>query len=285
MLYLNGSFMPAAQATISALDRGCLFGDGVYEVIPVYSRHPFRLEEHIARLAASLASIGLANPYAPEHWQSLVRQAIALQDYEDQSVYLHVTRGGNGERDFPFPDDVAPTVLINPSRLVMPSAEQKARGVSAISHADFRWLRCDIKSLNLLPTVLLREAARQADCAECVMFRDGMLSEGAASNIFVVRQGVIACPPKNHLILPGITYDLVIELARTHGLALEIRPISEAEVRSADELWMTSSTKEVLAIVKLDGQPVGSGAVGPLARRMDGLYQDFKHQVMRQGKE
>ncbi|GAB3259008.1 D-amino acid aminotransferase [Chitinimonas naiadis] len=285
MLYLNGQFVLPEDAKISALDRGCLFGDGVYEVIPVYSRHPFRLDEHVARLDASLASIGLANPHTASEWAGLIREVIARQDYDDQSVYLHVTRGNAGERDFPFPTGVAPTVLINPSQLVTPTAAFKAAGVRAISHADFRWLRCDIKSLNLLPTVLLREAARQQGCAECVMFRDGMLSEGAASNIFVVKDGVVACPPKNHLILPGITYDLVIELARTHGVPLEVRPVSEAEVRSADELWMTSSTKEVLAIVELDGQPVGKGRVGPLAQRLDALYQDFKNQVMRRGKE
>ncbi|MEH6458741.1 D-amino acid aminotransferase [Chitinimonas sp. JJ19] len=285
MLYLNGRFCRAEDAMISALDRGCLFGDGVYEVIPVYSRNPFRLDEHLARLDTSLAAISLPNPHTPLQWAELVREAIRLQAYDDQSVYLHVTRGNAGERDFPFPAGVAPTVLINPSPLVTPSAEAKAQGVRAISHADFRWLRCDIKSLNLLPTVLLREAAKQQGCAECVMFRDGMLTEGAASNVFVVKQGVIACPPKNHLILPGITYDLVIELARQHGVSMEVRPVTEAEVRNADELWMTSSTREVLAIVELDGQAVGDGRVGPVARQLDQYYQDFKRTVMRAGKE
>jgi D-alanine transaminase len=173
--------------------------------------------------------------------------------------------------------------MIYPAPLVTPTAEAKARGVRAISHADFRWLRCDIKSLNLLPTVLLREAAKRAGCAECVMFRDGFLTEGAASNIFVVKDGVIAVPPKDHLILPGITYDLVIELAHEHGVPLEVRRITEAETRAADELWMTSSTKEVLGIVELDGQSVGDGVVGPMAKHVDGLYQAFKQNVMRQG--
>jgi D-alanine transaminase len=283
MLYLNGQFLPRHEARISALDRGVLFGDGVYEVIPVYSRRPFRLAEHIRRLDASLASIQLANPHTAGEWMALVNEVIARQAYDDQSVYLHVTRGSAGERDFPFPDGVMPTVMINPSPLVTLSAEAKAAGVRAISHADFRWLRCDIKSLNLLPTVLLRETAKRAGCAECVMFRDGYLSEGAASNIFVVKGGVIAVPPKDHLILPGITYDLVIELARQHAVPLEIRRISEAETRAADELWMTSSTKEVLGIVELDGKPVGNGRVGPMARLLDGHYQDFKQNVMRQG--
>jgi D-alanine transaminase len=281
MLYLNGQFMPREAATISALDRGCLFGDGIYEVIPVYSRRPFRLAEHLRRLGASLTSIELANPHSESEWTGLIEQAIALQPFDDQSVYLHVTRGNAGERDFPFPAGVPPTVLINPSPLVTPPLDIKAAGVRAISHADFRWLRCDVKSLNLLPTVLLREAAKRVGCAETVMFRDGMLSEGAASNIFVVKAGVLLTPPKSHLMLPGITYDLVIELAQQHGVPLEVRPVREAEVRTADELWMTSSTKEVLAIVELDGQPVGDGKVGPLAQIMDQHYQNFKQTVMR----
>jgi len=285
MLYLNGKFLRTEEATISALDRGCLFGDGVYEVIPVYNRNAFRLQEHLNRLEASLASIELPNPLPREEWVRVITEVIRLQDYDDQSVYLHVTRGNAGERDFPFPANVSPTVLINPAPLVTPSAAQKAAGVRALSHADFRWLRCDIKSLNLLPTVLMREHAKRAGCAEVVLFRDGWLSEGAASNVFVVKNGVILTPPKSQLMLPGITYDVVIELALANGLPLEVRAVSEAEVRSADELWMTSSTREVLAIVELDGQPVGEGRVGPLALRMDAIYQDFKHQVMRVGKE
>ncbi|WP_374353312.1 D-amino acid aminotransferase [Chitinimonas sp.] len=302
MLYLNGQFVNRQDATISALDRGVLFGDGIYEVIPVYSRKPFRLDEHLHRLDASLAAIGLPNPHSIEQWAALVLETIARQDFDDQSVYLHVTRGNAGERDFPFPADVAPTVMINSSRLVTPTPAQKAAGVKAISHGDFRWLRCDIKSLNLLPTVLLREAAKRAGCAEAVMFRDSWafgleaasngaaqsapqryLSEGAASNIFVVKDGVLLAPPKSQLMLPGITYDLVIEIAEANQVPLEIRPISEAEVRSADELWMTSSTKEVLSIVMLDGEPVGDGKVGPMAQQLDTLYQAFKQQVMRGG--
>ncbi|WP_269530932.1 D-amino acid aminotransferase [Chitinimonas sp. BJYL2] len=283
MLYLNGDYLPAAEARISAFDRGCLFGDGIYEVVPVYSRHPFRLDEHLGRLETNLSAIQLPNPHTRDEWRERILGVIARQPFDDQSVYFHVTRGSANERDFPFPVDVPPTVLIFAAELKSPSPEIKAQGVRAISHADFRWLRCDLKSLNLLPTVLLREAAKRAGCAECVMFRDGFLTEGAASNVFVVKDGVIAVPPKNHLILPGITYDLIIELAQQHGLPLQVRTITEAEVRAADELWMTSSTKEVLALVELDGQPVGDGKVGPLAQRMDALYQDYKDTVMRAG--
>lgn len=282
MLYLNGKFVVPEDAKVSALDRGCLFGDGVYEVVPVYSRHPFRLAEHLGRFACSLSSVGIENPYTQDEWASLVERTIALQPFEDQSVYMHVTRGNAGFRDFPFPEQVAPTTLIYASPLVPTSDEIKAKGVGAISHEDFRWLRCDIKSLNLLPAVLMREKARRAGCAEAVLFRDGWLTEGAASNIFIVQNGVILAPPKSHLILPGITYDLVLELAAAHELALQVKPISEAEVRAADEIWMTSSTKEILAIVELDGVVVGEGTVGPLAGKLDGLYQHFKQTVMRQ---
>ncbi|MBV1775070.1 aminotransferase class IV [Burkholderiaceae bacterium DAT-1] len=281
MLYLNGQFLKSEDARISPLDRGCLFGDGVYEVIPVYSRLPFRLDEHLHRLQASLDSIGLANPHSIAEWRAIIIQAITLQTFDDQAVYIHVTRGNAGERDFPFPPDVPPTVLVNPAPLITPDAALKGRGVRAISHADFRWLRCDIKSLNLLPTVLLREAARHAGCAECILFRDGWLTEGAASNIFIVNAGVVSTPPKSNLMLPGITYDLVIELCQRHEVPLAIRAISEAEVRSADEIWMTSSSKEVLSIIELDGLAVGAGAVGPMAVHVDGLYQDFKQRVMR----
>lgn len=283
MLYLNGQFLPRSEAKVGALDRGLLFGDGIYEVIPVYSRHPFRLDEHLQRLQASLASISLPNPHSLAEWAVLIGKAIALQDFDDQSVYLHVTRGDAGERDFPFPEGITPTVMINPTPLVTPSANVKAAGVKAVSHADFRWLRCDIKSLNLLPTVLMRQYAKDHGCAETVLFRDGYLSEGAASNIFVVKDGVVLTPPKSQLMLPGITYDLVIELARANGIPLDVRPIAEADVRDADELWMTSSTKEVLGIVSLDGKPVGAGAVGPVAQRLDALYQGYKRDVMRAG--
>ncbi|WP_137938770.1 D-amino acid aminotransferase [Chitinivorax sp. B] len=283
MIYLNGQWQVLEQAQVSVLDRGFLFGDGVYEVIPVYSRHPFRLDEHLSRLEASLASVKLANPYARDAWRELVREAIARQPFDDQSVYLQVTRGAGPNRDFPFPPSATPTVLIYPMPLITPDAQTKAKGVSAITKEDFRWLRCDIKSIALLANVLLRNEAIAAGCAESVLLRDGMLTEGAASNIFVVKNGVLLAPPKSNLMLSGITYDLVLELAHRHQVPHEVRLISEAEVRAADELWMTSSTKEVLAITTLDGFPVGDGRPGPMNAQMDALYQAYKDSVLRQG--
>jgi len=279
-VYLNGQFMPLAEARVPVLDRGFVFGDGVYELVPVYSRKPFRLDEHLRRLQASLDGIRLANPHGMAVWRELIGQLIALQGFDDQSVYIQITRGV-APRDHAFPRGVAPTVFMFAQPLLTASTGQKAAGVCAVSAVDNRWQRCNIKAISLLANILLRQQAVDAGCAETVLLRDGFLTEGAASNIFVVKQGVLRAPPPSHLMLTGITYDVVIELAAAHGIPAELRAISEAELRAADELWMTSSTKEIMPIVKLDGAPVGAGEPGPLARQMDALYQTFKQQVMR----
>ncbi len=283
LAYLNGSFLPLAEARVSAMDRGFLFGDGVYEVIPVYSRRPFRLDEHLARLQRSLDGIRLANPHTADEWKSLIGRIVAEADSDDQSVYLQVTRGPMERRNHAFPQTVVPTVFMNAEPLVTPPPELCAAGVAAVSAADFRWLRCDLKSISLLANCLLRQLAVDAGCAETVLLRDGFLSEGAASNIFAVKDGVLLAPEKNHLMLPGITYDVVLELAAAHGLPCQVRDVPEAEVRGADELWLTSSTKEVLPIVALDGRPVGSGRPGPVFAKMFDWYQHYKREVMRRG--
>jgi len=284
-VYLNGQFLPLAEAKISVLDRGFVFGDGVYELVPVYSKKPFRLDDHLRRLQASLDGIRLASPHATDGWRELILRLIELQDFADQSLYIQVTRGtpvaGQPPRDHAFPKGVPPTVFMFAQPLVTATPAQKAAGVCAVSALDNRWLRCNIKAISLLANILLRQQAVDAGCAETVMLRDGFLTEGAASNIFVVKDGVLQAPPPSNLMLTGITYDVVLELAATHGIPHQVRAISEAEVRTADELWMTSSTKEIMAIVRLDGAPVGAGVPGPLAQQMDGLYQTFKHQVMR----
>lgn len=279
-VYLNGEFMPLAEARIPVLDRGFIFGDGAYEYIPVYSRKPFRMREHLGRLQASLDSIRLDNPHDDAGWSQRIHALIAAQDFDDQAVYIQITRGV-APRDAAFPIDTPPTVFMMAHALPTPSSELKATGVSAITAADNRWLRCDIKSVSLLPNVLLRQMSVDAGCAETVLLRDGWLTEGTASSIFVVQADVLLAPPKSHLVLPGITYDIVLELATQHDIPYQIRQISEAEVRGADELWMASSPKEVLAIVTLDGRVVGDGKPGPLVRRMDALYQQYKAQVMR----
>jgi D-alanine transaminase len=284
MVFLNGKFMPVEEARVPVLDRGFIFGDGVYELVPVYSRIPFRLDEHLARLERSLAAVRIRNPYSRAEWRDIILQLIAKQPFEDQGVYFQVTRGV-AKRDHAFPRDAAPTVFVMSNPLVTPPQQLVERGAAAVTAIDDRWLHCDIKSISLIGNCLLRQVSADAGAAETVLFRDGKLTEASASNVFVVRGGVILSPPKSNLILPGITFDVVIELARGAGLPVELRPVAEAEVRAADEIWVTSSSKEVLAIVTLDGKPVGEGKPGPVFRRMHGLYQEFKQKVMRAGKE
>jgi D-alanine transaminase len=279
--YLNGEFLPLDQARVSALDRGFIFGDGVYEVIPVYSRRPFRLPEHLQRLQRSLDAIRLGNPMTDAEWTRLTHELVARHGAEDQSVYLQVTRGV-AKRDHAFPKEGKPTVFMMSSPLVTPAREWVEKGVPCITATDYRWLKCDVKSVSLLANCLLRQSAADAGAAEVVLFRDGCLTEASASNIFVVRKGKLLAPPKNHLILPGITYDVVLELAAASGITVELRAIPEHEVRSADELWVTSSSKEVLAVTLLDGKPVGNGQPGPVFRTVYQAFQEFKRKVMRQ---
>lgn len=280
IVYLNGKFLPIEQAFVPVLDRGFIFGDGIYEVIPVYSHRPFRLDEHLVRLQHSLDSVRIDNPYDNEEWSRLIRELIARNEPEDQYVYLHITRGV-AKRDHAFPKDAVPTVFMMSNPLVIAPRELFESGVAAISAIDNRWDRCDIKAISLLPNVLLRQLAIDAGATETVMFRDGILTEGSASNIFAVENGVILAPPKDNHMLPGITYDLVLELAVANGIPVEVGKFDQARIRQADELWLTSSTKEVLAITMLDGQPIASGKPGPMFWRMHALYQDYKARVMR----
>ena len=280
MVYLNGEFMPIEDAKIPVLDRGFIFGDGVYEVIPTYSRRPFRLAEHLARLQASLDAIRLANPHDSAEWSELVGKIIAGNPWEDQNVYLQITRGV-AKRDHAFPKGLKPTVFLMASELITPTADLMKTGAQAIVLPDFRWLRCDIKSTSLLGNCLLRTLAADAGCAEAILVRDGELTEASASNVFVVKNGTVLAPPKSHLILPGITYDVVLEILRDNAVPHEVRPVKEAELRSADEIWVTSSSREVLPITALDGKPVGSGKPGSVGAKVYALYQQYKAQVMR----
>ncbi|MEK6244422.1 MAG: D-amino acid aminotransferase [Pseudomonadota bacterium] len=284
MVFLNGKFMPVEEARVPVLDRGFIFGDGVYELIPVYSRVPFRMDEHLGRLERSLAAVRIRNPYSRAEWRDIILQLVAKQPFEDQGVYFQVTRGV-AKRDHAFPKDTAPTVFIMSNPLVNPPQELVERGAAALSAVDDRWHRCDIKSISLVGNCLLRQVSAEVGAVETILFRDGRLTEASASNVFVVKGGVILSPPKSNLILPGITFDVIAEIAQAAGLPLEYRDIGEAEVRGADEIWVTSSSKEVLAIVTLDGQPVAGGKPGPMFRRVHALYQEFKQKVMRAGKE
>lgn len=282
IVHLNGRLLPIEQATVSVLDRGFVFGDGVYEVIPVYARRPFRLTAHLARLAHSLDAIRLDNPHDEAEWTALIEALIAQNTLRDQAVYLQVTRGA-APRDHAFPAGVAPTVFMMSTPLDAPTPRQVAEGVRAIGVPDPRWARCDIKTISLLPNVLLRQMAVDAGVDEAILFRDGILTEGAASNIFAVERGTLLAPPKDHHMLPGITYDLVLELAAALAIPVRIGRLEEARVRAADELWLASSPREVLAIVTLDGKPVADGRPGPLFRRMHQRYQQYKQTEMGHG--
>jgi D-alanine transaminase len=283
MVFLNGKFLPIEEAKIPVLDRGFIFGDGVYELVPVYSRVPFRLDEHMSRLERSLSETRIRNPYSRAQWREIIFKLIDGQPFDDQGVYFQVTRGV-AKRDHAFPKNVEPTVFMMSNPLVNPPKEQVEKGGSAVSAKDHRWLRCDIKSISLIGNCLLRQLSAESGGAETILFRDGKLTEASASNVFIVKRGRIESPAKGNLILPGITYDVVMELARANGLPLEFREVTEAEVRDADEIWVTSSSKEVFPIVELDGRKVGDGRPGPVFHRMYQLYQEFKQKVMRAGK-
>jgi D-alanine transaminase len=282
-VFLNGEFLAPEEAKVPVLDRGFIFGDGVYEVVPVYSRVPFRLDEHLARLERSLGETRIRNPYSRAQWRDLIYRLVDLQAFEDQAVYFQVTRGV-AKRDHAFPKGVEPTVFMMSNPLVNPPREQVDKGGAAVSAPDNRWLRCDIKSISLIGNCLLRQLSAEQGLAETILFRDGKLTEASACNVFVVKRGVVLSPPKGNLILPGITYDVVTELARANGMPLEFRDVTEAEVLAADELWVSSSSKEVFPIVELDGRKIGDGKPGPVFRRMYQLYQEFKQKVMRAGK-
>jgi D-alanine transaminase len=280
IVYLNGDYLPLEEAKIPVLDRGFIFGDGVYEVIPTYSRQTFRLDAHLARLQHSLDAIRLENPHHRDAWVERIERIIGAAPWEDLGVYLQVTRGP-APRDHAFPEVIQPTVFLMAMPLMPPAGDLVENGVAAITADDNRWGRCDIKSVSLLANVLLRQQSVDAGCAETILIRDGLLTEGSASSIFLVNDGIILAPPQSHLVLPGITYDVVLELARLHNLPHRIRPISETELRSAEEIWLTSSTKEVLAVTLLDGRVVGTGRPGPVFKRMHAAYQTFKRTVMR----
>jgi D-alanine transaminase len=275
MIYLNGAFMPIEEARIPVLDRGFIFGDGVYELVPVYGRRPFRLAQHLERLENSLREIRLPNPHTRDEWARLMVEVVARNPWDDQAVYLQVTRGV-AKRDHAFPADAVPTVFMMANPLTTPSREALENGVPAVTAADNRWARCHIKSTSLLANVLLKQLAADAGASETILLRDGFLTEGSASNVFVARQGLLLAPPKSNLILPGITYDLVLELAAAHGVPHEVRQVSEFELRSADEIMLTSSNREVQPVSVLDGKPVGSGRPGPVWRRLHALYQEYK---------
>jgi D-alanine transaminase len=275
VVYLNGAFMPLGEARIPVLDRGFIYGDGVYEVIPVYARQPFRMPHHLKRLQYSLDGIRLANPYGTQEWEALIRELAARQSFTDQALYMQVTRGV-ARRDHAFPPGVPPTIFMMSNPLALPTREQVDNGVAVVTADDNRWHRCDLKTTSLLGNVLMRQFAVDRNAVETVMFRDGLLTEASASNVLIVAGGTVVAPPKDHLILPGITYDVTLEIARDAGVPVVVRPVARAEAHAADEMWLSSSTKEVLAVARVDGTPVRDGVPGPVFRKVWRAFQEHK---------
>ena len=279
LCYLNGDYTPLNLAKVSVLDRGFLFGDGIYEVVPVYARRVFRFDEHMARLDRSLAKVRIANPHSAAEWLTRCRRLIDAHPADDQLLYLQVTRGV-ALRDHVMPPDIEPTVFMMTSAMKPPSAEQRHAGVACITARDFRWERGDIKSISLLGNVLARQMSADKGATETIMFRDGFLTEAAASNVWVVHEGAVLGAPKSEHVLEGIRYELIRELCEEVGLAYNLRPIAEADVLSADELLLSSATKEILPVTSLDGDPVGHGALrgrpGSVYARLFEAYQRAK---------
>ena len=281
--YLNGEITALQDAKISVMDRGFIFGDGVYEVVPVYAGKPFRFAQHMARLDRSLAEVRIANPLSHDQWREIVLKLVdgyALSQHTshekiDQLVYIQITRGV-ALRDHVMPPDLTPTVFVMTNTMKPPTPAQRAKGVACVTADDFRWSKAHIKSTSLLSAVLARQISFDADAVETVMFRDGFLSEAAACNVWAVRGGKVLGPPKDNLVLEGIRYGLIEGICREAGIGFELRRISREEVFGADELLLSSATKEVLPVTLLDGQPIGNGKPGPVYARLHAAYPRAK---------
>jgi D-alanine transaminase len=281
--YLNGEFSTLGQAKVSVLDRGFIFGDGVYEVVPAYAGRPFRFEEHMVRLDRSLGEMRIRNPLDRAGWRQLVDQLVAAyakhvgKQPEDtnQLVYLQVTRGV-AMRDHVMPPDITPTVFAMVNRLYIYTPEERSKGVMCVTADDFRWKKAHIKSTSLAGAVLSRQMSADVGGNETIMFREGWLSEAAASNVWIVKDGVVLGPPKDNLVLEGIRYGLLEQLCSAQGIPFELRRVSREEVLAADEILLSSATKEIIACTVLDGQPVGKGRPGPIYEKLFSGYQQAK---------
>ncbi|WP_223670095.1 D-amino acid aminotransferase [Kangiella shandongensis] len=280
--YLNGHYIELEQAKVPVLDRGFLFGDGVYEVIPVYAGNPFRLSSHINRLRKSLAAIYMSLPQSDEDWLNLCNTLIEHNHYENASVYLQVTRGAYVERHHDFPELSEPTIFAMMSPLPPVQKSWQATDIkdfSVITAEDIRWQRCDIKAITLLANCMLRQQALESGADDTILVRNGEASEATSSNLFIVRDGVIITPPLSEHLLAGVTREFILSLAQQHGIPYEERPIPEHELLLADEVWLTSSTKEIRPVVRVNDVTIGNGEPGPVWRRMYEYYQVLKERL------
>ena len=282
IVYLNGQYLPVEEATISVMDRGLLFGDAVYEVIPVFGGRFLRLEGHLHRLQNSLDRISLANPHDDEGWHAIFETLLQKNPGGDRAVYLQVTRGAYPKRDLAIDSRYPATVFAMILRVKEPDLDVVSAGISAITVEDFRWDACDIKSTSLVANVMLKQQAAQANVDDAILIKSGIVTEGTASNVFLVKDGKLITPPTGHQLLPGITRDLVLEIAENNAILVEEREIREAELYEADEIWMTSSTREIAPVIRLNAEDVGCGKAGEMWKRVMDLYQQCK-QTLRQG--
>ena len=279
IIYLNGFYMPVEEATISVMDRGFLFGDGVYEVIPVFGNKLLRVDEHLNRLHNSLNRISLPNPHNNEEWAEIFSSLLKKNDGEDRAVYLQISRGAYAKRDLTINAGHQPTVFAMVLPVTPPDIEVVSAGISVITVDDFRWNACDIKSTSLVASVMLKQQAGNANVEDAILIRNGVVTEGTASNVFLVKDGMILTPSTGRQLLPGITRDLVIEIAKNNSILVEEREVKEAELYSADEIWMTSSTREIAPVISLNGEAVGDGVAGEMWKRVMDLYQQYKQQL------
>ena len=274
IVYLNGEFVALKKAHISVLDRGFIFGDGVYEAIPTYAKNPFRLQHHLDRLNDSLNAIQIKNPLSSNQWHQLIEQLIHQNNYDDQYVYLQITRGV-APRNHSFPQDDNPTIFMMTSPLEKQSQDVLENGIPVVTLADNRWQNCQIKSTSLLPNVLLHQQAVDKGAKEAILIRDGLATEGSASNLFIVLNNCLITPPKSPLLLPGVTRDVIVEIADKHEICLKEQAISEKDLFNAQEIWLTSSTKEILPVTRLNDKIISQGKPGPYWHKMINAYQDY----------
>ena len=274
--------MPVEEATISVMDRGFLFGDGVYEVIPVFANKLLREREHLDRLQNSLNRISLANPHNYDGWMKIFTDLLDKNTGDDRAIYLQISRGAYSKRDLSINAEHPPTIFAMVLHVTPPDIEVVSAGIEVVTVDDFRWGACDIKSTSLVANVMLKQQAVEANVEDAILIKNSMVSEGTASNVFIVKDGVLITPPTGHNLLPGITRDLVIEIAKNNAILVEEREIKEVELLDADEIWMTSSTREIAPVIRLNGETVGSGKAGEVWKRVVDLYQKYK-QLLRQG--
>lgn len=277
-IYLNGEFLPIEQARISPLDRGFLFGDGVYELIPIYDNKPFLLAEHLERLERSLKAIDIKNPLTHTQWADIMQKLSQHAATPTHGIYIQITRGAGETRQHQYDATLKPTIFGMTTKIRLLSTQEKQTGLSAITTTDQRWNNCYIKSLNLLPNILAMQQAYTQNACEAILIRNNFLSEGSSSNVFVIKNDIIFTPPETPQILWGITRRFVLQLAQQHQVAYEERPISENELYDADEIWITSSGRETVPITRLNDQVVGKGLVGPLWQKMDAYFEKTRTQ-------